>query len=108
MGVGNRRCDRLIDFMGNGSRQLSHRRDAVRARQLHLCFVVTPLAPSEIFLCLLALSQIEHERNALFFAFAESRRDYQHGHAGPVLPVTYVSSRGKGQNRDLRVRSVGC
>jgi len=36
MGVSDRRCDGLIDFMGDRSRQLPHRRNAVRMCQLHL------------------------------------------------------------------------
>ena len=38
LGIDDRRGDRLVDFMGNRSREVLHRRDAVGVRQFDLCF----------------------------------------------------------------------
>ena len=85
MGVGDCRRDRLVDFMGNRSRQLPHRRDAVRVRQLHLCLAVSPLALAQAFLRPLALGHIEDESDALVSAFVESRRADSTGTRLPSL-----------------------
>src|SRR5580700_6098671 len=70
MGVGDRRCDRLVDFMGNRSRQLPHRRDAVRVRQLHLHRAITPLAFTDFRLCPLTLGDV-HVGSDKFNNFAD-------------------------------------
>src|SRR5262249_18410524 len=42
IGVAEHRSERLADFVGNRSRQLPHRCDAVRVRELHLYLSVCP------------------------------------------------------------------
>ena len=63
---------RLVDFVGNGGRELAHRRDAVRVRQL----------------CLgaLSLAQVDDEGDALVPEFAEGRPTHKHRHAAAVFP----------------------
>src|SRR5258707_7875097 len=56
--VGDRRGDRLIHFMGNGGRELSHRRYAVRMRQLDLHLTVAPVDFACFCFCPLALGDI--------------------------------------------------
>src|SRR5215831_15886202 len=49
-GIVDRCCDRLIDFMGNRGRQLSHRRDPVRMCQLDPDLSISLLAfPCRLF-----------------------------------------------------------
>ena len=38
MGIGDCRCERLVELMGNGGRQLPHRRDPIDVRELCLGF----------------------------------------------------------------------
>ena len=61
LGVGDRRGDRLVHFMGDRGGELPHRRDAVGMRQLHLHLAVAPLALARFGFRPLALGQIEHE-----------------------------------------------
>ena len=93
LGVGDCRGDRLIYFVSDGRRQLAHRCDAVRVRQLHLRLAVPPLAIARFYFCLLALSQIEHECDGLASAFFDGRRAKQNGHPAAVLSEVLLLNR---------------
>src|SRR5258708_11009399 len=84
-GADDCRCDRLLDLMGNRSRQLPHRRDAVRVRQLRLNLAVPTLAFACCLLGALALGQIDHEGYALLQPSFEDRLADQHRHAAAVF-----------------------
>src|SRR6516225_243954 len=89
-GIVDRCCDRLVDFMGNRGRELPHRRDAIRMRQLHLCLVVAPLALAQAFLGTFAFGQIEHECEALVTFFLEHRGANKHRNAAAVFPKIFL------------------
>src|SRR5262249_28830001 len=54
-------------------------------RQLQLYLMISPLAPAEIFLSLLAFSQIQHEGNALVSPSLQQCDADQHRHATAVF-----------------------
>src|SRR5215471_17481278 len=89
LGVDDHGGDRLVDFMGDRSRELPHGVDAVRVRQLHLNLAVSPFALTCYGFHLLASSQVEHERNALVASSLEACRADQHGRAAAVLAEVF-------------------
>src|SRR5208282_3418070 len=85
MGIGDRRGNRLVHFMGDRGRELPYRSDAVRVRQFHLHLAVAPLALARLCFSLLALGQIDDKSDTLVPAFLESRSTNQHGHTAAAF-----------------------
>src|SRR5262249_36612748 len=77
--------DRVTHFMGDRRRELPDGCDPVRVRELHLCLMISTLAPAKVFFGLLARGQIEHKADALVLLFAECRAAKHNGHTSPVF-----------------------
>ena len=92
MGIGHRRGDRLVHFMGDRGRELPHRRDAVGVRELGLYLAISPFALARFGFGPFALGQIEHEGDTLVLAFFESSR-YQSGPVHGCRPSGNTPSR---------------
>src|SRR5215813_14178339 len=78
IGVAEHRSERLADFVGKRSRQLPHRRDAVRVRELHLYLSVCPFGS-------LPIGKVQHETDALTRPPLEDGGTDQHRHARTVF-----------------------
>ena len=89
--VGDGGADWLLHFMGDRGRQFAQRRHARDVSEFRLRFAVSSLALSQILLGLFALSQIEHEGDALVAGAAESRRADKDGHAAAVVAASTPS-----------------
>ena len=82
--------------MGDRGRELPHRCDAVRVRQLRLRLAVASLALARLGFRPLALGQIENEGDAAVF---EARRSDQYGDTAAVLPEILLFVRWKDSGR---------
>ena len=95
--------------MGDRRRELPHRRDAVRVRQLHLRLAVAPLALARLGFCSLALGQIEHESDTLVRRF-HRRPPRRSARARGCRPSGSIPSRTAGRFRSrcssARARSL--
>src|SRR4051794_16810087 len=93
LGVGRRRGDRLVDFVGDRGCELPHGCDTVRVCQFRLHLAIALLAFAGFFLRLLALAQIEHESDTVLPACFGSGRTDHDGHTAAVLPEILLLER---------------
>ena len=93
LSVAHRRGDGLFHFVGDRRRELSHGRDTVRVRQLHLHLAVSALALACVRFRPLAFGQIEHEGDGLPRFLADRGTADQHGHAAAVFAEVFLLTR---------------
>src|SRR5262249_37295245 len=102
IGVAEHRSERLADFVGNRSRQLPHRCDAVRVRELHLYLRVCPFRS-------LPTGEVEHKTDAFTLAPLERGGTDQHRHTRTVFSKVFFFMGLSSSTRLLLCHSaVGC
>jgi len=97
--VGDRRSDRLADFVGNRSRELPRGRNMVCVSQFRLRLAITSLALPGLFFCMPTLAQVEHKSDASVRARFKARNADQYGYPASIPPKILLLERLRAPRR---------
>src|SRR5882672_6473468 len=90
LGVSYDARERLVYFMGDGSRKLPHRGNAIDVRELHLGIEQALFAGAQLVLRSLALRHVDDEDNSLVSLLFEKGSADQNRHAATILAEIFL------------------